>query len=141
MSSKKRKGDDFRDLAKNALEKELKTTLESEQKLFIGNPGKEHAFDLASQDKSIVIECKNYTWTKTGRVGIEGVNHPSTYLSPPSLHSFSPFSLSLPLSFSLPRHFWCGFCCVAGVELCFFCASSGFRVHYGGCGLVLFYGR
>ena len=68
MSSKKRKGDDFRDLAKSALEQELNTTLKSEQKLFIGTPGKEHAFDLASQDQSIVIECKNYTWTKTGRV-------------------------------------------------------------------------
>ena len=84
MSSKKRKGDDFRDLAKNALEKELKTTLESEQKLFIGNPGKEHAFDLASKDHSIVIECKNYTWTKTGRVPsakISTINEAVLYFS------------------------------------------------------------
>ena len=42
--------------------------MEPEQKLFIGNPGKEQAFDLANQDRSVVIECKNYTWTKAGNV-------------------------------------------------------------------------
>ena len=84
MSSKKRKGDDFRDLAKSALEQELNTTLKSEQKLFIGTPGKEHAFDLASKDQSIVIECKNYTWTKTGRVPsakISTINEAVLYFS------------------------------------------------------------
>ena len=84
MSSKKRKGDDFRDIAKRALEQELNTILEPEQKLFIGTPGKEHAFDLASKDQSIVIECKNYTWTKTGRVPsakISTINEAVLYFS------------------------------------------------------------
>ena len=67
-NSNKTKGDAFRDFAKPILEKELKTELEPEQKIDIGNPMKEHAFDLVSTDKSIVIECKNYTWTKAGNV-------------------------------------------------------------------------
>lgn len=61
-NSNKNKGDAFRDFAKPILEKELKTELKPEQKIDIGNPKKKHAFDLASQDRSVVIECKNYTW-------------------------------------------------------------------------------
>ena len=30
----------------------------------IGHPPKEHEFDLVSQDKKYVIECKCYTWKK-----------------------------------------------------------------------------
>ena len=67
-NSNKTKGDAFRDFAKPILEKKLNTKLEPEQKIDIGNPMKEHAFDLASQDRSFVIECKNYTWTKAGNV-------------------------------------------------------------------------
>ena len=67
-NSNKNKGDAFRDFAKPILEKELKTKLEPEQKIDIGNPMEEHAFDLANQDRSVVIECKNYTWTKAGNV-------------------------------------------------------------------------
>ena len=66
-NSNKTKGDAFRDFAKPILEKELKTKLEPEQKIDIGNPMKEHAFDLASQDKSIVIECKRYTWINSDK--------------------------------------------------------------------------
>ena len=66
-NSNKNKGDAFRDFAKPILEKELKTKLEPEQKIDIGNPMKEHAFDLASQDKSIVIECKRYTWINSDK--------------------------------------------------------------------------
>lgn len=29
---------------------------------------KEHKFDLANEDRTIVIECKRYTWTETGNV-------------------------------------------------------------------------
>ena len=67
-NSNKTKGDAFRDFAKPILEKELKTELKQEQKIDIGNPMIEHAFDLASQDRSVVIECKNYTWTRAGNV-------------------------------------------------------------------------
>ena len=67
-NSNKTKGDAFRDFAEPILERELKTELEPEQKIDIGNPMEEHAFDLASQDRSVVIECKNYTWTKADNV-------------------------------------------------------------------------
>ena len=67
-NSNKNKGDAFRDFAKPILERGLNTELEPEQKIDIGNPMIEHAFDLANQDRSVVIECKNYTWTKAGNV-------------------------------------------------------------------------
>ena len=67
-SSNKKKGDGFRDLAMPILEKELNTALKPEVKISIGEPKIEHAFDLANENKSIVIECKNYTWTKAGNV-------------------------------------------------------------------------
>ena len=67
-NSNKNKGDAFRDFAKPILERELNTELEPEQKIDIGNPMIKHAFDLANQDRSVVIECKNYTWTKAGNV-------------------------------------------------------------------------
>ena len=67
-NSNKKKGNDFRDLAMPILEKELNTILKPEVKISIGEPKIEHAFDLANENKSIVIECKNYTWTKAGNV-------------------------------------------------------------------------
>ena len=67
-NSNKKKGDDFRDLVIPILEKELNTILKPEVKISIGEPKIEHAFDLANENKSIVIECKNYTWTKAGNV-------------------------------------------------------------------------
>lgn len=45
-----------------------------EKAVLIGNPPKEHRFDLVSEDNQIVIECKNYKWT-------EGNNIPSAKLS------------------------------------------------------------
>lgn len=43
------------------------------QSLLVG-PNKSHNFDLVSEDKSIVVECKSYTWTETG-------NFPSAKIS------------------------------------------------------------
>ena len=37
-------------------------------KLPIGNPPKEHEFDLVSEKNKIIIECKKYSWTKTGNI-------------------------------------------------------------------------
>ena len=34
----------------------------------IGQPSKEHRFDLASADRQYVGETKSYTWTETGNV-------------------------------------------------------------------------
>ena len=42
--------------------------------LNIGNPPKAHKFDLVSKDKSVVVECKCYSWTA-------GKNSPSAKLS------------------------------------------------------------
>ena len=41
---------------------------ELETKIPIGNPPKDHEFDIVSADLSIAIECKRYTWTETGNV-------------------------------------------------------------------------
>ena len=41
---------------------------ELEKKLLIGNPAKDHKFDIVSGDIKIAIECKRYTWTATGNV-------------------------------------------------------------------------
>ena len=82
--SNKTKGNYFRDYAKCILSKVLNSKLEPEKKISIGNPMKDHAFDLVSKDKSIVIECKNYTWTKAGRTPsgkISTINEAVLYLS------------------------------------------------------------
>lgn len=39
-----------------------------EKKIPIGDPAKDHKFDIVSGDNSIAIECKCYTWTVTGNV-------------------------------------------------------------------------
>lgn len=55
----------FQDLAKTFFEKELQVSLYAERELTL--PNKEtHRFDFSSDDNLILIECKSYTWTKTG---------------------------------------------------------------------------
>ena len=39
-----------------------------EKAVAIGNPAKDHKFDLVSEDGTIIIECKCYTWTKAWNV-------------------------------------------------------------------------
>ena len=39
-----------------------------EMKIAIGQPAKDHKFDIVNPEKHIVIECKRYTWTETGNV-------------------------------------------------------------------------
>ena len=83
-NSNKKKGDDFLDLVIPILEKELNTILKPEVKISIGEPKIEHAFDLANENKSIVIECKNYTWTTAGnvpRAKISTINEAVLYFS------------------------------------------------------------
>lgn len=46
----------------------LNRPFELEKKLPIGEPAKEHKFDIVDQTNSIAIECKRYTWTETGNV-------------------------------------------------------------------------
>ena len=39
-----------------------------EKKIGIGEPPKEHKFDIVDVNDSIAIECKCYTWTESGNV-------------------------------------------------------------------------
>lgn len=41
---------------------------ELEKKIPIGDPAKDHKFDIVNSKKKIVIECKRYTWTETGNI-------------------------------------------------------------------------
>jgi len=41
---------------------------ELEKKIPIGNPAKDHKFDIVDAAGTIAIECKRYTWTETGNV-------------------------------------------------------------------------
>ena len=47
---------------------EFKQNFDKQEAIKIGNPAKPHRFDLVSQDKNIIIECKCYTWTDSGNV-------------------------------------------------------------------------
>jgi hypothetical protein len=40
--------------------------------------GQRHHFDLASADGSVLIECKSYTWTKSGKEPAAKLNHART---------------------------------------------------------------
>ena len=45
-----------------------KVSYSLEKKISIGNPPKDHKFDIVNLDRKIAIECKRYTWTETGNV-------------------------------------------------------------------------
>ncbi len=50
------------------LKEKYNTYFEQEAAIPIGRPPKDHKFDLANTDRSIVAECKCYTWTDSGNV-------------------------------------------------------------------------
>ncbi len=55
-----------------------------ERKIPIGNPPKDHKFDIVNDELKIVIECKRYTWTETGNVPsakMGFINEAAFYLS------------------------------------------------------------
>ena len=58
----------FQESVKLILEKKFYTSFEQEAVVAIGKPAKNHKFDLANDDRSIVAECKCYTWTDSGNV-------------------------------------------------------------------------
>ncbi len=65
-------------------EKEYSKAFLMEKGIEIGNPGKEHRFDIIAEDGSIAIECKCYTWTASGNVPsakMGFVNEAAFYLS------------------------------------------------------------
>lgn len=60
-------GKDFEISVRFALEKLYKMNF-LEKSIEIGNPPKPHKFDAVSDDGSIVVECKSYTWTESGNI-------------------------------------------------------------------------
>ena len=65
----------FQERVKSVAEEEFDLAFKMEAPIPIGNTGQKfHRFDLVSDDYSIVIECKCYSWT-------EGKNIPSAKLS------------------------------------------------------------
>lgn len=58
----------FQRQVKEWFQKRFNTSFELEKKLPIGDPAKNHKFDIVNQDNTIAIECKRYTWTGTGNV-------------------------------------------------------------------------
>jgi hypothetical protein len=63
-----RRGRRFEELAQACLTCYFQTNLDRKQPIEIGRPPKSHCFDLASADRRIVGECKNYSWTASGNV-------------------------------------------------------------------------
>ena len=61
-------GRHFQGVVQRILEKNYNTKFDQETAILIGNPPKEHKFDLANADRSIVAECKCYTWTDSGNI-------------------------------------------------------------------------
>ena len=67
-SENPRIGKQFQLAVKDWFEKTYAIPFTVECKIAIGRPEKLHSFDIASFDRSIVVECKCYTWTETGNV-------------------------------------------------------------------------
>lgn len=63
-----RNGALFQEQVKRWFEEHYHKTFELEKKIAIGNPPKEHKFDIVDESETIIIECKRYTWTETGNV-------------------------------------------------------------------------
>ncbi len=61
-------GKEFENATLKWAEKYFDCGFDMEKAVEIGNPPKAHRFDLVSKDESIIIECKCYTWTKSGNV-------------------------------------------------------------------------
>ena len=58
-----KKGRDFEEKVGQALAEKYKTSFEK-RSIDIGMPPKAHIFDLVSEDGTIIVECKNYSWGK-----------------------------------------------------------------------------
>ena len=67
-SDNPRMGAMFQKQVKEWFQKKYGIGFELEKKIPIGQPAKDHKFDIANLEKQMVIECKRYTWTKTGNV-------------------------------------------------------------------------
>lgn len=74
----------FQTAVKEWFEKERGVPYNWEEPIPIGNPAKQHKFDLVESTGLIVVECKCYTWTEMGNVPsakMEFINEAAFYLS------------------------------------------------------------
>ena len=62
------KGKAFQTKAATVLGDYFRVGFELDQALPIGQPAKLHKFDLVSEDRCYVGECKNYGWTRGGNM-------------------------------------------------------------------------
>jgi len=62
------KGRDFQQLAAKLVGAHLGVEFLIDEPIAIGDPAKNHRFDLVSTDHRYVGECKNYAWTETGNM-------------------------------------------------------------------------
>lgn len=62
------KGRDFQRVAAQALGHHFSVPFLLEQAFAIGDPPKDHRFDLVSENRRYVGESKNYSWTETGNM-------------------------------------------------------------------------
>ena len=67
-SDNPKNGAEFQRPVQNWFIKKYGQGFELEKKIPIGNPAKDHKFDIVHSEKKIAIECKRYTWTVTGNV-------------------------------------------------------------------------
>jgi len=87
------KGRDFQALAADIIGERLGVRLLQDEPISIERPVKLHEFDLVSEDRRHVGECKNYAWTETGNMPsakMAFLNEAVLYLShvPPDVHKF-----------------------------------------------------
>ena len=61
-------GKDFQRKVLSIAQKTFNMPFDEEKVVPVGNPPKEHKFDVVSADGDIIIECKCYTWTNGGNV-------------------------------------------------------------------------
>ena len=92
-SENAQRGREFQKLVAKVLGRHWNVVFDLEVPFPIGNPPKEHKFDLASTDRKFVGESKNYTWTETGNMPsakMAFVNEAVFYLShlPPDIVRF-----------------------------------------------------
>lgn len=83
-SDNPRIGRSFQHHVHKLLEAYFGNTFTLEYAIGIGHPPKSHRFDLVSDDRKIVVECKCYTWTSTGNVPsakMMGLNEAVFYMS------------------------------------------------------------
>ena len=62
------KGRLFQEQVRQALAKRYGVEFVKEYPIAIGNPPKDHKFDLVSADSKYVVECKAISWTETGNI-------------------------------------------------------------------------